>query len=87
LGSGAEAIYNPEMLFDLLLVQLNEGNGKEVKPFMDEYIMAHRQREDALGARATKLPRFFAVGKTGRGPKKVGGTRPAAAVSRNSNRP
>jgi hypothetical protein len=45
LGAGAEATYNPEMLFDLL----NEGNGKVVKPFMGEYMMAHRQREDALG--------------------------------------
>jgi hypothetical protein len=49
LGAGADATYNPEMLFDLVLVKLNEGNGKVVTPFMGEHIMAHRQREDALG--------------------------------------
>jgi hypothetical protein len=49
LGAGVDAIYNPEMLFDLVLVKLNEGNGKVVKPFMGEHIMAYRQREDALG--------------------------------------
>ena len=49
---GADAIHNPEMLFDLLLVDLNEGNGKALKPFLDEYVMAHRQREDAIGMAA-----------------------------------
>ena len=49
LGTGASAIYNPEMLFDLLLVDLNEGDGRVVKPFLSEYMEAHRQREDGLG--------------------------------------
>ena len=52
LGVGAGAIYNPEMLFDLLLVDLNEGDGKVVKPFLDEYVIAHRQREEAIGMAA-----------------------------------
>ena len=55
LGSGAEATYKPEKLFDLVLVKLNEGSGKEVKPYMGEYIEAHRQREDALGMAAEDI--------------------------------
>ena len=50
LGAGKDAIYDPELLFDLMLVDLKKDpENKTVLPYFDEYVEAHRQREDALG--------------------------------------
>ena len=50
LGAGIDEIYDPELLFDLMLVDLKKDpENKTVLPYFDEYIEAHRQREDALG--------------------------------------
>jgi hypothetical protein len=49
-GAGKDAIYDPELLFDLMLVDLKKDpENKTVLPYFDEYIEAHRQREDTLG--------------------------------------
>jgi hypothetical protein len=50
LGAGKDAIYDPELLFDLMLVDLKKDpENKTVLPYFGEYIEAHRQREGALG--------------------------------------
>ena len=50
MGSGDDAIFDPNMQEDLVLVDLTKDpDSTEVKPYLDEYIEAHRQREDALG--------------------------------------
>ena len=53
VGSGDDAIYDPDMQEDLVLVDLTKDpDSTVVQPYLDEYIEAHRQREDALGMAA-----------------------------------
>jgi hypothetical protein len=50
LGAGKGAMYDPELLFGLMLVDFKKDpENKTVLLYFDEYIEAHRQREDALG--------------------------------------
>ena len=50
LGAGKDAVYDPELLFDLMLVDLKKDpENKTVSPYFNERVEAHRQREDALG--------------------------------------
>jgi hypothetical protein len=56
VGSGDDAIYDPDMQEDLVLVDLTKDpDSTIVKPYLDEYVEAHRQREDALGMAAEDI--------------------------------
>ena len=49
VGSGDDAIYDPEMQEDLVLVDpTQDTDSTEVKPYMDEDMEAHRQREETM---------------------------------------
>ena len=49
VGSGDGAIFDPDQQGDLVLVDLaKDPDTTVVKPYLGEYIEAHRQREDAL---------------------------------------
>jgi hypothetical protein len=81
VGSGDDAIYDPEMQEDPVLVDLTKDpDSTVVKPYMDEYIEAHRQREEALGMAAEDI--VYPAADTGTGsaaaapaPKTKGGKR------------
>ena len=56
VGSGDDATFDPDKQEDLVLVDLTKDpDSTVVKPYLDEYIEAHRQREEALGMAAADI--------------------------------
>ena len=56
VGSGDDAMCDPDMQEDLALVDLTKDpDSTVVQPCLDEHIEAHRQREDALGMAAEDI--------------------------------